>query len=328
MQDPSRHVVIDANVLSAGLLPQSTKNEQVRDRARDLLDAVTQARWPSLVLYTPGICVAEVRGTFDKYRYCTWQGDVKHDPTKKISNDEYAAAEERLQEVEESVAFHRVNHDPKHVLAARLVSPINAHFQDCAQGRNRHARQRLMSATDCVIAGMAIILQLQLGPDSVVLATADHRLADVISKAKTLTRGEADKLGLDFAAVSMGVERWSQDVYPNCVNLIDAKENDLRCAFLGWPLPVKALSEKTARQLKRAERDHLARLWRSVKKEHKLGGEDRLPYSFALDDLRTRFACEAGLYVRNDQIYHVLQNRRKASAQPPEEDDELPLFDE
>jgi hypothetical protein len=334
MQDPVRHVVIDANVLSAALLAQSTESEGVRGRAGALLDAVVKARWPGLVLYTPGICVAEVRAIFDKYRYCTWYGEPKTESARRINNDEYWSAQERLQDVEESVGFHRVDHDPAHVLAAGLVSPINAFFQDCGQGDARPVARQPMSATDCVIAGMAIALQRQLGADAVVLATADQRLSEVIGKAKRLTGEDAEQLGLDHVAVHLRFGRWHTDIYPRCVNLIHAHDTELREALLGWPLPTAPLSERTASNLSRSEKAQLAQLWRQVQKEHKLGGEDSLPYSAALDDLRARFACESGSYLANDQIYRVLQNMRKASEMPPEDEgdtgeagDEPTLFD-
>jgi hypothetical protein len=137
-----------------------------------------------------------------------------------------------------------------------------------------------------------------------------------MAKAKSLTETEVNHLGLELAATSIGLDGWSADIYPDCVNFISADDKELAQAFLGWPLPDQALEEKSARALSDAQRYRLAQLWSRIKRQYRLGGEDSLPYSRALDDLRTRFACDAGLYVRNDQIYRVLQNLRKASKRP------------
>lgn len=317
MQDPVRYVVVDANVLSAALLPKSTGSRQLAKRARILLQAVTKARWPSLVLYTPAICVVEALATFDKYRYCTWHGDLKRKPERQITDRRYRSAQKNLKDALESLRLHRIQHDPRHALAAGLVSPINAFFEHCGAGDGAQdpARRRPMSATDCLIAGTAILLHHQHGPGRVVLATGDKRLSDVMRKAKNITPREAGELGLQFAACRIGLkDGWSTNVYPECVNLIQAEEAELRRAFFGWPLPKRPCPP--ARQLTPDQREKLIQLWRHVKRDHDLGGEDSLPYTRALDDLRTRFAVQCECYLSNAQIYKTLQDLRKAGKRP------------
>ncbi len=252
MHDPIRHVVIDANILSAYLHPGSVSSSHVRDRSSILLEAAISSQWPGLRLYTPSICIAEALGVLDKYRFCTWHGPLKNDPTRRMKRKDYESSRDKLAQAVKERVIEQLSHDPSHVLLAGLVSPINNNLQIRRRDRGtKKASQRVkppMGAADCLISGMTIHLVNRLGRDSVVLATADQRMADVLCKARKLRSTTAEKLGLPTVALQAGLE-WSSDLYPNAINLNRASDADMQATFGGWPLPTTPLTYKTRKQL-------------------------------------------------------------------------------
>lgn len=316
MKDPVRSVILDANVLAAHFCPCSTDSAQLRDRSRALVTAGADPNWPSLRLYTPGICIAEVLAVLDRYNLCTWHGPLKRDPTKKLTLREYRDARQHLVETVRSRAIEQLEHEPTHVLLAGMVSPVNNAYQF---RRNRTSGSSQvkppMSAADCVIAAMAILQGARVGQENVVLATADQRLADVMVKCRSLRKRRAGQLGLDLAAKSAGLT-WNPRLYPYTVNLRTAKTAELRRAFLGWPLPQGPFRARTPTQLSSAECRGLERAWREVSRDYSVRDPDRLPYGDAIDDLRTRFAADTGISLSNGQVFATLLRWRKAKAWP------------
>jgi hypothetical protein len=315
MREPVRHVVLDANIIAAYFCPNSTNSLRVRERSQVLIDAVLKAHWPNIRLYSPGICIAEARAVIDKYRFCTWWGPLKADPSKKLRAPEYRAAQRNLAQAVQSRRIEQMEHEPAHVLLAGLLSPVN----NCFQFRRRRASKSIvkgpMGAADCLIAGMAILQGIRVGKERVILATDDQRLCDVMDKCRCLKGDRAATLGLEEVASAAGTS-WRPDLYVPCLNIGKAPEKELREAFFGWPLPQSMPTTKRRSELTPEESRILGDMWLEISAEYGMSNPDSLPYTAALDDLRTRFALTATVCLPSGDIVHTLLNMRKASKGP------------
>lgn len=315
MSDPVQHVVVDANTLSAFLHPQSTNSVPLQDASRILLGAVLHGNWPGIRLYSPAICIAEALAVLDKYRFCTWHGPVKSDPSKRLSAADYTQARDSLTNAVRSRRIEQLEHEPNHVLLAGLVSPVNNMYQIRRRRRNSpsgNARVKSpMGATDCLIAGMTVHLVSRMGRDAVVLATGDQRLCDVVAKAGRVKVRQAERLGLITIAQEAGLI-WRPHLYPRVVNLHRSTLAALRSTFGGWPLPTVVLTFKRRQDLTSQEATTLMATWVTVASEYAVSDPDNLPYSPLLDDLKTRFAVASGVYLSNECVFRHLLQRRKA----------------
>ncbi len=312
MQDPVRHVVVDANTLGAFLYANSTGSANLQQRSQVLIGAALQGRWPGIKLYTPAICIAEALGVLDKYHFCTWHGSAKNDPTKRLSASAYATARDLLTGAVRSRTIEQLEHEPGHVLLAGLVSPVNQHYQIRRKGRKggKAGVKPPMGATDCLIAGMTIHLVCRMGRDAVVLATADQRLADVLKKAERVKQDRAEELGMVEVAKQAGLA-WGPKLYPSVVNLHKATPRELRDAFGGWPLPTNMVVNKRRAALTPQEAMALEDAWVAVASEYEISDPERLAYSPMLDDLKARFAVASGVCLPNEDIFRFLIQRRK-----------------
>lgn len=313
MQDPVRHVVVDANTLGAFLYANSTGSDDLQQRSQTLIGAALHARWPGIKLYTPAICIAEALGVLDKYRFCTWHGPAKNDRTKRLSASDYETARDLFAGAVRSRMIEQLEHEPAHVLLAGLVSPVNQHYQIRRKGSKggKAGVKPPMGATDCLIAGMTIHLVSRMGRDAVVLATADQRLADVLQRAEKIKPARAEQLGLVEVAKQAGVV-WGPKLYPSVVNLHKATPRQLRDAFGGWPLPINPVVTKRRAALTPQEATTLEDTWVEVAGEYRITDPERLAYSPMLDDLKARFAVAAGVCLSCEDIFRFLLQRRKA----------------
>jgi hypothetical protein len=313
MQDPVRHVVVDANTLGAFLYANSTGSANLQQRSQVLLGAAIQGQWPGIKLYTPAICIAEALGVLDKYHFCTWHGPAKNDPSKRLSAMAYEAARDLLIGAVRSRTIEQLEHEPGHVLLAGLVSPVNQNYQIRRKDRrgSKAGVKPPMGATDCLIAGMTIHLVSRMGREAVVLATADQRLADVLKKAERIKQVRAVELGLVEVANQAGLT-WGSKLYPSVVNLHKATPRQLRDAFGGWPLPTTPVVTKRRGTLTPQEATTLEDTWVEVAGEYGITDPERLAYSLTLDDLKTRFAVAARVCLSNEDIFRFLLQRRKA----------------
>lgn len=322
MLDPVRHVVIDANIIASYFHPGSVKNPILRARCKALLDSAIKAQWPGIRLFSPAICVAEAMSVLDKYRFCTWHGPLRSDPTARLSAKRYKRSRDALAAAVRARIIERLPHEHEHVLLSGLVSPINNGHQIRRKTRGAtkgNARIKPpMGAADCLIAGLTIHLVSRLGPKSVLLATADQRMADVINRAHRLNHSTAEKLGLLEVAEQAGIE-WSPTLYPKCINLNRDSDRELQEAFGGWPLPEKPCTEKKRSDLLDSEKESLIKIWLDVGKQQEITNPDRLPYSMALEQIRVSFADKTQVYMTSDEVFWFLMNRRKAGELPKPE---------
>jgi predicted nucleic acid-binding protein len=315
MDDPRRHVIVDANLLIYYLHPESADTITVRDRCRVLFDSVLTAKWSGIRLYVPAISVAEAIGVLDKYRFCTWSGPVKGHPSRRLSSPEYRMARRRLLEAIRIRQLEQIDHEPTHVSLASLISPVNQIFQFRRHRGAGHKVKRPMGAADCLIVGMAVLLQRRLGAEQVVLATADQRMADVVTKCRSLTEARAETLGIKATAEAVGIA-WSDKAFPMVVNIRDARMPELRSVFLGWPLPTSTGTTKGHSELTAADEEHLGQVWQRVAGRHGVTNPDSIPHTPTICELRTEFAARSGVEMTCREIFLALLGMRKAKCLP------------
>ena len=322
MNDAQVHVVVDANILAAGFCPITHKDETVRQRSEILIKSICEADWPFIRIYAPSICIAEALGVIDRYKYCTWHGELRADPSKQLSDSDYQEVLSRLNDSVKSRKIVQIEHEPDHILFSNLISPVNAFYQ--------LGDSNPMGATDCVIGAFAILMKTRLFCKRVILVTADSRLASVINKCRGLTVAEAKSLKLMETSTICGIN-WSPEIYPECINLKDALEEVLIKHFLGWPLPTSKNNYKMSEDLLPEEAVSLCEIWRDISSEYGIKS-DKLPYSLALEDMRTRFAVKSNVLLSNEDIFRRIVNWRKGPSWPDgggseeEEESATPLF--
>ena len=307
MYDTQVHVVVDANILAAGFCPVTHKDDTVRQRSEILVKSICELGWPYVRLYAPSICIAEALGVIDKFRYCTWHGDLKHDPSKQLSEEDYRNVLSKLNDSVKTRKIVQIEHEPDHVLFSNLISPVNMYFQLTDSSP--------MGATDCVIGAFAILMKTRLSCRRVILVTADTRLSSVINKCRNLTKEEAQQLNLIETAEACGI-KWSQEIYPECIHFKDTTDDDLVKHFLGWPLPTRPFHYTMIDDLLPEDKLALCRLWRETSNKYSGVTPDNLPYTIALDDLKTQLAAKYQILMSNEDIFRRIVNWRKSSTWP------------
>lgn len=313
-RDPRRHLIIDTNVLLAYVAPTSHDSTEVRRRSRDLLDSVIKHDWPLLRLYTPNICFAEAQCVLDKFGLCDWHGASN----RRLKPEDYYSARGRLRELVESRMIEQYEHDAISFACTELASPVNAAHKII---NDTPPNYRPMGGADCAICGLAIRLAMRIGAESVVLVTADRRMADVINACRQMSEMQAEKLGLIKVANSLAI-KWSNAIYPVCIHIGEAPDDELKSAFLGWPVPSRSVRHKEPANLTEREKGILVHVGSMIKNEYGIG-PDSLPYTPELDDLQTRYACLTGVYMTKAAIARTLLQWRKNPQRRPSPIDPL-----
>jgi hypothetical protein len=290
------HVIVDSNILSTAICPKTHEDGLVRTRSQIIFDSVFEANWPSIKLYTPSICIAETINTFDKHRY----------QRETINKSEYDIALSKLFTAVQNKKIVHIEHEQDHTFLAGLVSPISTYFA---------SERAPMSATDCVIAAVGILLKSRLSYSRVVVITADQRFATVINKAKSLSTSEASGLDLQNIANKFGLE-WSKSIYPDCLDIKNCSEINLSSCFLGWPLPGQKLRIGLTQWLSKQEQIELNNIWDEMKIKYHMKDVDKLPYTPALEEIRVTFATRKGRILLSNDIFHRLLTWRKGKRWP------------
>lgn len=309
------HIVVDTNILVDYLHPGACMSRRLAERVRVLFDSALVAKWTDVKLHIPAIAVVEAIGTLDKYRFCTWHGPVRNNPSVRLSAAAYKKARQAIHEAVTHRRFEQIEHEPCHVVLSSLVSQVNHIYQYRRKHQRRSAREIKirppMGAADCMIASMAILLGSRVGVESVRLLTADQRLADVMTKCRQLTTWRADRLGLPPIAASVGLN-WRPTMYPVTVNLRTARTKDLRAALGGWPLPTTPLRSLPPKQpFGPAEDAAIVSSWINAAADYRLRNPDNLPFHPALQDIRIRVAADHGLDIPAQLIFKRLLTLRK-----------------
>ena len=135
-------------------------------------------------------------------------------------------------------------------------------------------------------------------------------------KGQGLSESRAASLGIRSAAEAVGVP-WSDGVFPQVINVRDAKVAELRDAFLGWPLPAKPCTSVSRQSLTgRAEAD-LVDVWHRVARRNSITNPDKLPHTQLLSEIRTEFASQSQLEMSSGDVFQALISLRKSGNLPP-----------
>jgi len=311
--DPVVNLVLDTSVLCAYLLPQTIDDQRFVDRITNIIEAKATYFWPGIRVWIPSVVIAETQAVIDKFRHCDWHGDVKKDPSLRLTKKEYQQAFRLLDDLVLERRLDKIDHNHEHTLATALVSPINAKVQFFDESASLKARrERPMGATDCLIIASAMMLKYEVGGDLVLLVTADQRQCDIANRLRSVSFDEAREIGLDEIASRLGMH-WTPFKYPRAVNLRRFDDSELRAMLHSWPLPNRDWTPyQDHNDFTVSQKRALRKIYFQVKEEYGIG-VDKLPFTPALDDIRTRFAIATGIYYPNNSIYSTLQNWRKAT---------------
>lgn len=307
-----RHILVDTSALVPAICPKSHQSEAVCQRAKMLFEACQGNRWPSVRLATSTLCISEAFNVIDKMRLCEWHGGNKT-AHKQISLKDYDTYIARLNELLVRQEFTTIDTGRDVALAAGLVSPINQKYQFRRRSKiaNKRKIKPPMGAADCLVIATGIIFATRVSPSDVYLVTADQRMADVLTKARRLTKTNAETLRLIQRARRCGVT-WRPELYPKPLNLMTAQNRELREAFSAWPLPTQYAKRRKVSKLSDQEKDQVIYLYLRIAATTKIS-IDRLPYSAEINQLRANVARFYGFYLSNEELFLGLQSWRKAN---------------
>jgi len=271
-----RFVLLDANIVAGYYLPESLESVQAKKRIKNIIDAVRNGGTLEVLLFIPNLCIPEVFAVFAKYGFAIWERSVKRNLPKGIKKTRYKEIRENFRsDLHRGSLLQPIELNRYHILAADLISPVDANFEYYRNRQNRKTKRykKMMGAADHTIIGMGINLSKIHGRNNFAILTADRRLADILTRANSVNKNTAKRLGLVKTAQELGLE-YGANIYPYVINLANATKNELRRFFGVWPLPMKPINKKLMSSLSPSDCQLLSELRR------KLGiGRDSLPYT-------------------------------------------------
>lgn len=290
-----RFVLLDANIVAGYYLPESLSLISARPRIKNIIDAVRNAGAPEVFLYIPEFCIPEVFAVFARYFFATWDKQVRKNLPKKLKRTDYDKILKKFRnDLHYGALLYQVELNRYHVLATDLISPVDSYYQHYRTRKNakRRMRKKMMGAADHTIIGMGVNLSRIHGRDHFAILTADHRLADILTRATSVKPNTAEKLGLFETAKKLGLE-YRKNIYPRVINLAKTTKNELKEFFGVWPLPLKPIIKKPIlKKLSASDCKLLAEL------RKKSGtGRDSLPYTKAFESICHEFESTRGQAV-------------------------------
>jgi len=303
----TRFVLLDANIVAGYYLPESLSSIRAREHIKNIINAVKNGGDSELLLFIPNLCIPEVFAVFAKYGFATWDGNVKKILPKGLSKSRYKEIRENFgDDLHNGVLLQQVELNRYHILATDLISPVDANFEHY-RNRTKRKHKRMMGATDHTIIGMGIHLSKIHGKDNFAILTADHRLSDILTRAASVNRNTAKRLGLVSIAQELGLE-YSADIYPNVINLAKTTKNELRNFFEVWPLPAKPITRKIMTKLSEEDSQFLVKL-RKQNGIHR----DRMPYTKAFESICKEFERIKGQVVDRNAAWSAILRIEKRS---------------
>lgn len=312
---PSNHtkfILLDANIVAGYYLPESLDWIRARDRITSIVDAVRKQGTPEICIYIPEPCIAEVLTVFDRYRFATWDKRVRKRLPHRIDGSRYKKIQSQfMTDLHTGPLLQPVSLNMYHILAAKLISSVDANYEYYRYRKNsKKVQKKMMSAADHTIIGIGIYLSRIHGRDNFAILTADHRLADILTKATSIRKGTAGKLGLDNSAKQLGME-FKPQIYPRVINLAKATKKELQDFFGLWPLPLKPVARESITKLNLNDCRILAELRRRSGVPR-----DRLPYTDSFEKICREFERIKGRAVdRNVAWLGILRVEKKGSKQ-------------
>lgn len=228
-----RYLLLDANVVAGYYLPRSLNSERARDRIAGIINSARTSA-VDLFLYIPNFCIAETFSCFMKHGFSPRNQHVKS-AGGKIDLRVYESLVNQFQkDIHNGSVINQYELSRYHVLGVNLVAPIDHYFKI----RRRDKNHLPMGTMDHLIISMGIQLGKIHGPEHVIVISTDTRLCDVVEKARAgLGDQVVRKLKLNIAKEVTG-RAYSPSIYPRCVNLASARNQDLADVFGTWPLPI------------------------------------------------------------------------------------------
>lgn len=282
-----RFVLLDANIVAGYYLPESLSLVSARPRIKNIIDAVRNGGVTEILLYIPSICVPEVFAVFARYFFATWNKQVRKNLSKKLQRTDYDKILKKFRnDLHYGALLYQVELNRYHILATDLISPVDSYYQHYRTRKNakRRMRKKMMGAADHTIIGMGVNLSKIHERDNFAILTADHRLADILTRATAVPRNTAEKLGLLETAKKLGLE-YGKNIYPQVINLAKTTKNELKEFFGAWPLPLKPIIKKPIlKKLSASDCESLAKL-----RERSGIGRDSLPYTKAFESICREF---------------------------------------
>lgn len=282
-----RFVLLDANIVAGYYLPESLSLVSARPRIKNIIDAVRNGGATEILLYIPSICVPEVFAVFARYFFATWNKQVRRNLPKKLQRTDYEKILKKFRnDLHYGALLYQVELNRYHILATDLISPVDSYYQHYRTRKNakRRMRKKMMGAADHTIIGMGVNLSKIHERDNFAILTADHRLADILTRATAVPRNTAEKLGLLETAKKLGLE-YGKNIYPQVINLAKTTKNELKEFFGAWPLPLKPIIKKPIlKKLGASDCESLAKL-----RERSSIGRDSLPYTKAFESICREF---------------------------------------
>lgn len=224
------HILVDACVAAAYFAPKTTRSKNLRTRASCLFEGRSTEFETDLLI--ANFCIAEVFAVFEKYRWGrTWNKHVKK--TNTLTMREFETARDAFRNaVHNGATILQCELNRYHVLSVDLVSPVNNAYKI---KRDRSKKQNVVPAQtyDMLIAAMGIWLQKQFGKPNFTLVTGDERIAQVVSRAKSVKLNSTMRSHLKDVAVRLGLN-YGPDMYPEVLNLTQAGCRELQGRLPSW----------------------------------------------------------------------------------------------
>jgi hypothetical protein len=306
--DARDYLILDASVVASYYVPESgDRFKYLSDRIRVLMEAVKTSRSGNRRLLIPSVCIPEVFSIFSKYRFGSWNPQVK----RTINDISYWRA--RLQfhnDIHNGRHIQQLDLSRYHILATDLISPVD-HYYEYYRQHARKLNKRPMGASDHMIIAMGIDLVKTRGRECVLIVTADRRMGHIIERAKSIKRKSAAKLGLLKTAQDLGL-RYGPDIYPRVLNLATARTSELIAAFGEWPLSTPELPKVARTKLAPPQKEELIRLYRRVTDET----SESFMYTDEFEILYEAFVARTGLNITRNEVSRTLSNIRKRGHLP------------
>jgi hypothetical protein len=306
----TKFVLLDANIVAGYYLPESLDWIRAKDRITNIIDAVRKHGAPEICIYIPEPCIAEVRAVFDRYRFATWDRKVRKKLPHRIDGKRYEKIQNQfMADLHTGPLLQSVPLNMYHISAAKLISSVDANYEYYRHRKNsKKMQKKMMGAADHTIIGIGIYLSRIHRRDNFAILTADHRLADILTRAISISRRAIKKLGLDNSAQELGIE-FKPHIYPRVINLAKASKKELQDFFGLWPLPVKPVVKESITKLNLKDCRILAKL-----RQKSRVPRDRLPYTESFEKICREFERIKGQVVdRNTAWSGILRIEKKGT---------------
>ncbi len=153
---------------------------------------------------------------------------------------------------------------------------------------------------------MGIQLSKTFGKEAFAILTADHRLANILTKASSVNRNTAKKLGLIQTAEELGLA-YGPSLYPHVMNLVKARKRELSEFFGVWPLPEAAIVPELLTDLTKGD----CQLLSDIRKRRGVS-RDSLPYTEGFEAICREFERIKGQRVDRNMAWKGMLRVEKA----------------